>query len=388
MAVMKPKLLIMGVHLNSEAYPNTRFRIEGLKQSDQIEVSEMNFPMSTGNLYRAGGLFRKILAGIRGMFAHFMVVLKYVFSEKPDIVYVPYPAVFVVFLLSWLPGKLKPKRIFVDAFISPYDTIVNDRALLKKNSVLARILYRLEKRAYLFSTKVIVDTPQNLDFLASVFLLEKSKLVSIPLSTDEHQFKPEKYRAEIGICRVLFVGTLVPLHGIQTILNAVSILSDRRDITFRIIGDGQEAGKVEHWKLNNVTTLYWQRYWLPSALIAKEIKRADICLGIFGIGNKTQRVCPFKIYAYASVGRSIITGSTDWTEKFQAEAGERFFETTPVGDAQKLADLILALANDPERREKWALASRKLYELHLSNAIANEKLLACLLSFNASPSAA
>lgn len=388
MAVMKPKLLIMGVHLNSEAYPNTRFRIEGLKQSDQIEVSEMNFPMSTGNLYKAGGLFRKILAGIRGMFAHFMVTLKYVFSEKPDIVYVPYPAVFVVFLLSWLPGKLKPKHIFVDAFISPYDTIVNDRALLKKNSVLARILYRLEKRAYLFSTKVIVDTPQNLDFLVSVFLLEKSKLVSIPLSTDEHQFKPEKYRAEIGICRVLFVGTLVPLHGIQTILNAVSILSDRRDITFRIIGDGQEAGKVEHWKLNNVTTLYWQRDWLPSALMAKEIKRADICLGIFGIGNKTQRVCPFKIYAYASVGRPIITGSTDWTEKFQAEAGERFFETTPVGDAEKLADLILALANDPERREKWALASRKLYELHLSNAIANEKLLACLLSFNASPSAA
>ena len=381
MAVMKPKLLIMGVHLNSEAYPNTRFRIEGLKQSDQIEVSEMNFPMSTGNLYKAGGLFWKILAGIRGMFAHFMVVLKYVFSGKPDIVYAPYPAVFMVFLLSWLPGKLKPKRIFVDAFISPYDTIVNDRALRKKNSVLARILYRIEKRAYLFSTKVIVDTPQNLDFLASVFLLEKSKLVSIPLSTDEHQFKPEKYRAEIGICRVLFVGTLVPLHGIQTILNAVSILSDRRDIVFRIVGDGQEAGKVEHWKLNNVTTLYWQRDWLPSALIAKEIERADICLGIFGSGYKTQRVCPFKIYAYAGVGRPIITGKTDWTDKLIEQTGEKFLETTPVGDAEKLAGMILKLADDSAQREKLALASRKLYDRYLSNSIANAKLLDCLLSY-------
>ena len=381
MAVMKPKLLIMGVHLNSEAYPNTRFRIEGLKQSDQIEVSEMNFPMSTGNLYRAGGLFRKILAGIRGMFAHFMVTLKYVFSEKPDIVYVPYPAVFVVFLLSWLPGKLKPKRIFVDAFISPYDTIVNDRALLKKNSVLARILYRLEKRAYLFSTKVIVDTPQNLDFLASMFLLEKLKLAAIPLSTDEHQFKPEKYGAEIGICRVLFVGTLVPLHGIQTILNAVTILSARRDITFRIIGDGQEAYKIEDWKLNNVSTLYWQRDWLPSALIAKEIERADICLGIFGSGHKTQRVCPFKIYAYAAVGRPIITGKTDWTDKLIEQTGEKFLETTPVGDAEKLARMILKLADDSAQREKLALASRKLYDRYLSNNIANAKLLDCLLSY-------
>lgn len=379
MAMMKPKLLIMGVHLNSEAYPNTRFRIEGLKQSDQIEVSEINFSMSTGSLYKDGGLARKILAGIRGMFAHFMVVQKYVFSEKSDIVYVPYPAIFVVFLLSWLPGKLQPKRLVVDAFISLYDTVVNDRALLKESSLLARILYRIEKRAYLFSTKVIVDTPQNLDFLASIFLLERLKLVSIPLSTNEQQFKPEKYLAEIGMCRVLFVGTLVPLHGIQTILNAVGILSERRDITFRIIGDGQEAGKVEHWKLNNVTTLHWQRDWLPSALIAKEIERADICLGIFGSGHKTQRVCPFKIYAYACVGRPIITGKTDWTEKLIEQTGEKFLETTPVGDAEKLAGMILKLADDSDLREKLALASRKLYDRYLSNSIANEKLLDCLL---------
>ena len=336
--------------------------------------------MSTGNLYKAGGLARKILAGIRGMLAHFMVVQKYVFSEKSDIVYVPYPAIFVVFLLSWLPRKLQPKRLVVDAFISLYDTVVNDRALLKESSLLARILYRIEKRAYLFSTKVIVDTPQNLDFLASIFLLEKYKLVSVPLSTDEHQFKPKKYRAEIGICRVLFVGTLVPLHGIQTILNAVSILSERRDITFRIIGFGQEAGKVEHWKLNNATTLYWQRDWLPSALIAKEIERADICLGIFGSGHKTQRVCPFKIYAYAGVGRPIITGKTDWTEKLIEQTGEKFLETTPVGDAEKLAGMILKLADDSDQREKLALASRNLYDRYLSNSIANEKLLDCLQS--------
>jgi glycosyltransferase involved in cell wall biosynthesis len=376
----KPKLLILGVHLKSEAYPNTRFRLEGLPQSDELELSEINFPMSTGSLYKAGGFFGKIGAAIRGVLAHFRVLLAYVFSGRVDIVYVPYPAVFVVFLLSWLPGKLKPQRVFVDAFISLYDTVVNDRALLKKQSMLARMLYRIEKRAYSFSSRVIVDTPQNLAFLRTTFHLDESRLESIPLSTDERQFQPVNYLAETGICRVLFVGTLVPLHGIQTILDAAALLSGRHDIVFRIIGDGQEAGKVEHWKLNNSTTLQWERHWLPSASIAKEIEQADICLGIFGEGNKTQRVCPFKIYAYASIGRPIITGKTDWTDALFAQTGESFLETVAVGDAEKLAELIHKLADDAGLRESLALASRKLYEQHLSNRIANRQLLACLLS--------
>jgi glycosyltransferase involved in cell wall biosynthesis len=380
MPATKPKLLILGVHLNSEAYPNTRFRLEGLQGTDAIAVSEINVPMSTGSLYKTGGFLRKIGSVIRGVFAHFMVLLKYVFSGKADIVYVPYPAVFVVFLLSWLPPGLRPKRLFVDAFISLYDTVVNDRALLKEDSVLARFLYRIEKRAYLFSTKIIVDTPQNLDFLASTFLLEKSKLLSIPLSTDEHQFQAENYRVEAGVCRVLFVGTLVPLHGIQTILDAASILSNRRDIAFRVIGDGQEAYRIEDWKLNNSASLHWERKWLSSKLVANEIQQADICLGIFGKGDKTRRVCPFKIYAYASVGRPIITGKTDWTEKLFEQTREQFLETTPVGDAEKLAGMISKLADDSGLREKLALASRKLYEHYLSNSIANEKLLDCLLS--------
>lgn len=379
MPATKPKLLILGVHLKSEAYPNTRFRLEGLQGSDAISVSEINFPMSTGSLYKTG-LLRKIGSAIRGVFAHFMVLLGYIFSGKADIVYVPYPAVFVLFLLSLLPGKTGSKRIVVDAFISLYDTVVNDRALLKEDSVLARILYKIEKRAYLFSTKIIVDTSQNLDFLASTFLLEKSKLVSIPLSTDEHQFQPKTYRAEPGVCRVLFVGTLVPLHGIQTILEAATILSSRRDIAFRVIGDGQEAYRIEDWQLNNSSSLHWERKWLPSELIANEIQQADICLGIFGAGNKTRRVCPFKIYAYAAVGRPIITGETDWTGKLFEQTREQFLETTPVGDAEKLADMISRLADDAVLREKLALASRKLYEHYLSNGIANEKLLDCLLS--------
>ncbi len=371
----KKKLLILGVHMNSEAYPNTRFRLEALKRSELFEVTEINFPLSSANLSRINGAIRKFGSGVRGLFAHVFVITRYVFSKKSDIVYVPYPAVFVLFMLSLLPGKLRPRSVVADAFISLYDTIVNDRALLAPRHAASRMLFWVEKKAYAFSRKVIVDTPQSARFLSALFDVEESKVEAIPLSTDEDNFLPTPYRQEAdGLCRVLFVGTLVPLHGVETILAAASLLVDRKDIVFKIIGDGQDARKVEEWKSKHDVPLQWERAWQSSAQIASEIGQADICLGIFGAGNKAMRVCPFKIYAYAAVGRPIITGDTDWAREMLARTGEQFFETVPVADPTALARKISRLADDSNLREMHASYSRKFYDEQLSNKIAHAQL--------------
>jgi len=381
MQVKSMKLLVLGVHQNSEAYPNTRFRLQGLKQSDVFDVSEINFPMSRENLSSSRGFFGKIAAVARGILSHFVVISRYVFSAKTRFVYVPYPAVFVLYLLSWLPGRLRPDRIFTDAFISLYDTVVNDRALFLPESFAARLLFRMEKRAYSLSTKIIVDTPQSARFLCKLFSLHETKVVAVPLSTDEHNFQPVAYFGDPnGHCRVLFVGTLVPLHGIETILEAAVILSVRKDIVFRIVGDGQEARKIEMWKSRHAIPLQWVREWQSSEEVAREIVHSDICLGIFGSGDKTQRVCPFKIYAYASVGRAIITGESDWTKDIAEHAGEHYLETVPVANARALADKIARLADDVNLRKSLAAGSRKFYEENLSNKIANEQLTSCILS--------
>lgn len=374
-------LLILGVHLNSEAYPNTCFRLQGLKQSDKFDVSEINFPMSGENLSSSRGVFRKMTLAARGILAHLVVIARYVFSAKPDYVYVPYPAVFVIYLVSCLPGRFKRVPFFTDAFISIYDTLVNDRALLKRESLAARLLYRVEKKAYYLSTKIIVDTPQNARHLCELFSLDESKVAAIPLSTDEDNFLPASYSGDLqGNCRVLFVGTLVPLHGIETILEAAAILSDRKDIAFRIVGDGQDARKIEAWKKRHDVSLQWVRTWQSSAEVAREILNSDICLGIFGAGDKTQRVCPFKFYAYAAIGRPIITGATDWTRDVLSQVVEQPFETVPVADAAALADRICRLADDAGLRKALSIGSRRFYEHNLSNKIANEKLTSCILS--------
>jgi len=174
---------------------------------------------------------------------------------------------------------------------------------------------------------------------------------------------------------------LVPLHGIETILEAASILSNRKDIVFRIVGDGQDARKIEAWKSRHDVPLQWVRTWKTSEEVAREILNSDICLGIFGAGDKTQRVCPFKFYAYAAIGRPVITGATAWTDDVLKADGERFFETVPVADAVALAERISRLAGDAGMRKSLAIGSRNFYVKNLSNKIANELLATCISSF-------
>lgn len=380
-SVDKKALLILGVHQNSEAYPNTCFRTRWLRESGVFETAEINVPLTAGRLGNPGGLLRKLLALARGTIAHVLVLSRFLLSKETTFVYVPYPAVFMVFLLSLLPSRGRSRRIVVDAFISVYDTVVNDRKLINRNGLVAKILFLVERRAYAFASRVVVDTRQSADFVRDLFQLDPGKVIAIPLATDESNFQPKPYVLKsTGLCRVLFVGTLIPLHGIETILEAAAILAGRRDIVFRIVGDGQEAGKIEQWKSRHDIPLQWVREWQTSEQVSNEIEHADICLGIFGAGDKTQRVCPFKMYAYAALGRPIVTGCTVWANEVLTGAGERYFDTVPIADPLALANKISQLAEDAEARKLLARNSRRLYEERLSNKLANEQLASCILS--------
>lgn len=370
----------MGVHLDSEAYPNTRYRLRDLRASAFFQLSEINVPMWTHATQSSKGFSRLWRNSGRALLAHAAVMGRFLFSKRPARVYIPYPGAFLLFLLSFLPAGLRPQRVIADVFISLYDTIVNDRRLIKQESLLARTLKRVEKRAYHFADTLIVDTRQNAQFLCALFDLPASKVKVIPLSTDEEHFQNTPYHPQTGLCHVLFVGTMVPLHGIETILEAAALLSDRTDIRFKLIGDGQDAFLVKSWMGTHQSTIEWERHWQSSEEIAREISQADICLGIFGAGNKTQRVCPFKIYAYAAVGRAIITGDTDWSREATSDLDCEPFATVPVNNARALAIKIAELADHRGLRTSLAANSNRFYLTALSNRAALEEFSICLIN--------
>lgn len=375
-------LLVLGVHLKSEAYPNTLYRLNDLKACGLFRIAEINVPMwrtDTQNRHGFSRLTRNIWqAGI----AHIAVLARYLTTaDRPERIYVPYPGVFLLFLLSYLPTRYQAQHVVADVFISLYDTIVFDRCLLKKEGLAARALKWVERRALHYTDKLVVDTQQNARFLCGLFGLPIEKMVVTPLSIDETHFKHTPYLPHSNPCRILFVGTLVPLHGIGTLLEAAGLLSGRSDIHFELIGDGQDSPLVEAWLSIHRSQLKWERGWQPSEKIAEKIRQADICLGIFGEGDKTQRVCPFKIYAYAAMGRAIITGTTAWLKDATGELSYTAFANVPVNDAAALAAKIADLVDDSVLRSNLAANSHRFYQTHFGNDSALAKLAACLFHF-------
>lgn len=374
----KPSLVVLGVYTASEGYPNTLYRIQGLRET--FSLTEVSMPMWPS--HERSGLWsaaNPLLGAARALRAHVSIVVRYLMLPRPSRAYVPYPAVFVLLSLSFMPGWMRPGRVVADAFISVYDTIVNDRKLLPADSWRARLLKWAERRAYGVADKVVVDTAQNAAFYAGLFQMPESRFIPIALSTNEADYLPVPYRRSASGCRVLFIGTLVPLQGVDTILAAAAQLSHRHDIRFRIIGEGQDSKFIRARVGSGLANVEWEQRWQSPQALATEIAEADICLGIFGSGDKAQRVCPFKLYAYASVGRAVVTGDTTWLRSASVEYGENPFSAVPVGDADALSERIESLADNPALRTELAKRSRAFYAAMLDNRHALAELNACLM---------
>jgi len=373
------QIAVVGVHVLSDGYPNVRFKVQGIREHYRQGCREINYPFR-GPVPRARrtglGKFVALTSALfRVVVAHIYVLVATTARRPPECVYMPYPAVGLLFAFSLLPRALRPKRIAADAFISIYDTVTGDRQLLTPDGLLSRLLRRIESRAYRIADCVIVDTEANADYFAANLGVPRDRIRAMPLSIDENAYRPTAPVSTGRRTRVLFVGTFVPLQGVETIAQAAILLRDQPDIEFVLIGDGQQSPVVE--TLLNETlcpNLTWIRHWQDPLAIARQIADASICLGIFGTSEKAERVWPLKNYAYLAVGRPVITGDTPYARSLVNRTDEPPFVLVKPGDPATLASAIEALAREPERCRRLAGSSRRFYERFLASRVGISQL--------------
>ena len=269
--------------------------------------------------------------------------------------------------------RLHRPVIVLDAFISIYDTIVVDRKLLSKKSLVAKFLFHIEKSAYLCCEKVIVDTATNANYMASFFQIPEEKLCVVNLTIPAPIKMSDDCGKENFIC--LFLGTFVPLQGIECIARAASLLSHRSDIHFRIIGSGQDSELLDAaMTRNDAKNITWLREWMSNDQLGQEISGADVCLGIFGTTEKADRVWPFKNYLYMAAGKPLITGDSTHARNLKQLTETDDFMTSPLGCGRALADSIATLSASPQIRAELGHNAKSFYEVHLSHTVALHKL--------------
>lgn len=253
--------------------------------------------------------------------------------ERFDAVIVGYPGHFDV------PAARRIARgrpVVFNPLVSLHETLVEDRGRFGAASPAAGVLRQVDRIALRRADLVVADTEQNARHLAQLADLDPTRLAVCFVGAEERLFRPGWQRAQEF--HALFVGKLIPLHGLETLLAAARLAPELR---FRVVGSGQ-LDAVLAGRPPNVEWVDWVEY----AELPEELQRAGCALGVFGTTPKAARVIPNKAFQALACGTPLVTADTPAARELLRDGESALL--VPAGDPAALADAVRRLARDPE----------------------------------------
>ena len=131
------------------------------------------------------------------------------------------------------------RPVVFNPLVSLWDTFVADRGRFRPGSAAARTLASVDRRALRAATMVVADTRADADHLAELAALPPKRVEVAFVGAEDRLFSAGWQPAESFT--VLFVGKLLPLHGVETILTAARTVPPGRLRAARAAGPRPSA---------------------------------------------------------------------------------------------------------------------------------------------------
>jgi glycosyltransferase involved in cell wall biosynthesis len=254
--------------------------------------------------------------------------------------------------------RLARRRPLVfNPLVSLADTLVGDRGRFAEGSLPARVLAKLDRRALRLADLVVADTDANAEFLAELGGIPRERVATAFVGAEERLFRPAWRPPSEFSC--LFVGKLIPLHGLETILAAAELAPE---LPFRIVGSGQLDLVLERRPPN----VEWEP-WIDYDRLPGAYWEAGCALGVFGTSEKARRVIPNKAFQALACGTPLVTADTPAARELLVDGASALL--VPPGDPAALAAALRRLAADRELAVRLSAGGRAAYESHASEDV-------------------
>jgi len=334
------RIVVLGTYDKSK--PRTRILLRGLRENN-IEVIECYYNVWGGveDKSQVKGLWNKLIIIFKFIIAYPVLIWKYMQLPKHDVVLIGYLGLFDVLVL-WPFIRFRGAILIWDIFISLYNTVVEDRKLITKYNIASLTLWLMEWFALKTVDLALMDTQAHADYICKTYHCDPKKVQRVFVGVEPERFNLSSQNSsiiplKIKPKKILFYGQFIPLHGIETIIEAAK-LTENNDIEWLIIGKGQEEGKIksliDDLKPSNLQWIEWVQY----EELIKYLSECHIALGIFGSTDKAQRVIPNKVFQILMAGRPLITADTPAIrELVENENGIRLI---PVASSEALAEAV------------------------------------------------
>lgn len=324
-------------------YVRTKTLTEALKRIDNVAFFEA--------VNTTKGIFRYIQTLSR--------LLAIRMTKKPDFYILGFRGYEIFWIVRILTFGIP---LIFDHMMSPYDSLLNEKRIFKNGGFVEKLIYLYEKSILKYSDVILTDTVIHGEFFAELFKEQREKIHAIHVGANEDLFKnlPSGKKAQKKeFFDVFFYGTFLPLHGIDIILKAASIVKDR-SIRFTLIGgkkkDSQDFYETKkRLKLKNIIHKEWVDYeQLPSI-----ISKSDLCLGgPFGNTGQASRVISGKTFQFLAMGKPTIVG------KIKHDYGFRDKENCLLVSQENEKELADAILWCFENQKKLGEIGQKGLELY------------------------
>ncbi len=329
-------------------YPRNAQVISALRGAG-VEVVERHEPVWEGPEEkwslgpRAGG--RLLLAELRLLARP---------GPKADVVVVGYPGHLD---LTAARRAARGAPVVFNPLVSLADTLVEDRGRFRRGSLAERALRAIDRRALRSADLVVADTEAHAGFLAGIAGLQRDRFEVCFVGAEERVFRPGWSPEEPFTA--LFVGKLIPLHGLETILEAARLVPELR---LRVVGSGQLDALLSDRPAN----VDWEP-WVEYERLPEQLHRASCALGIFGTSGKAQRVIPNKAFQALACGTPLVTADTPAARELLKDGESALL--VPPGDPEALANALRRLADDPELARRLAAGGHAVYRDRASEEV-------------------
>lgn len=259
--------------------------------------------------------------------------------------------------LAYSVARCYSRHLVFDPLASRYETKIIDWQRRRPGSLAAgwnRLLDRLTLRLADF---VLADTACHKNYYSQEFGVNPAKIGVVPVGFDDSLWKPAAPSPEKRkVFTVVFFGSFLPLHGVETMVEAALILkSVTPPVRFVFIGSGQTLPRVRGLlEKKGDANIIWQS-WLSSPALVRTVNQiADLCMGLFGQSPKAYRVVPHKIFQAMALGKAVLTLDTPAVREFFRHQQEIYL--CPAAAPEAIAEAILELRQNADLRQ--AIAKR------------------------------
>ncbi len=258
-----------------------------------------------------------------------------------------------------------------DPLISAYDKQVYERKKFPKESNQAKKLLRWEQTLFQSADYVLADTEQHATFYASTMHISSNKIFVLPVGAEESLFTAQAYGLSNNPLRILFYGSYIALQGPEIIARAIQLYQGP-EVQWHFIGDGPLRKNIQD-SLQGLDNVHFTD-WIPYTDLPQWISNADICLGIFGSTEKTQRVIPNKVYQAMSCARPVITSTSEVYPLLLRQNNESGIFFVPANDALALAEMVKKLAEHNDLVIQGQKNVIQSYKQYFSNEVIKQQL--------------